>query len=74
MVEFKVQLDESLVQKFGYKEIDKYLLEFMKGLAVKSATRDILDDLQHLDFENDKEWQLARDAAWQQEKHKYAPL
>ena len=71
MVEFKIQLEESFVKTFGQKEIEKYLKEFTKTLILKSAAKDILEDLETTDLQNDKEWQTARNLAWQQEKHNY---
>lgn len=71
MIEFKIQLEESLVKTFGQKEIENYLQEFMQKIVLKLAAQDILEDLQSIDLANDKEWQLARNLAWKQEKHKY---
>ncbi len=74
MVEFKIQLEESFVKTFGQEEIEKYLKEFTKTLILKSAAKDILEDLKSIDLQNDKEWQTARNLAWQQEKHKYIKI
>jgi hypothetical protein len=71
MVEFKIQLEDSFVQKMGYSEIDKYLQVFVKKIMLKLAAQEALQDLESIDLENDKEWQVSRDLAWQQEKHKY---
>jgi hypothetical protein len=71
MVEFKIQLEESFVQTLGHKEIENYLQEVTQKIALKLAARDILIDMQTIDLENDKEWQVSRNLAWQQEKHKY---
>ncbi len=71
MVEFKIQLEDSFVQTLGYKEIDKYLQKFVQTVVVKLAAQEILEDLELNDLTNDKEWQLSRDLAWQQEKYKY---
>ncbi|MEZ4772707.1 MAG: hypothetical protein R3D00_05940 [Bacteroidia bacterium] len=71
MVEFKIQLEESIVQTFGYKEVEKYLQDFVKTMLLKAAAQDILEDLKTIDLQNDKEWQAARHLAWQQESHKY---
>ncbi len=35
MPEFKIQLEDSLVQKFGYAEVDNYLKELVKKLYLK---------------------------------------
>lgn len=71
MVEFKVQLEESIVQTWGYQAIEHQLQDLAQKAVLKLAAQDILEDLPSIDLENDKEWQLARDLAWQQEKHKY---
>jgi len=71
MVEFKIQLEESFVQTMGHEQIESYLQEFMKKIIIKLSAQDILKDLESIDLENDKEWQLARNLAWQQEKDKY---
>ncbi|TAF67724.1 MAG: hypothetical protein EAZ55_01510 [Cytophagales bacterium] len=71
MVEFKIQLDESFVQTMGYKQIETHLQEFMQKVVLKLAAQDILKDLENIDLENDKEWQVSRNLAWKQEKHKY---
>jgi hypothetical protein len=71
MVEFKIQLEDSFVQKMGYSEIDKYLQVFVKKIMLKLAAQEALQDLESIDLENDKEWQVSRELAWKQEKHKY---
>jgi hypothetical protein len=71
MVEFKIQLEDSFVQKIGYSEIDKHLQVFVKKIILKLAAKEALQDLETLDLENDKDWQVSRELAWQQEKHKY---
>ena len=71
MVEFKIQLEESFVQTLGQKEIETQLQDLVQKAVLRLAAQDILKDLQGIDLENDKEWQLARNLAWQQEKHKY---
>ncbi|MEA5256169.1 hypothetical protein VB264_00130 [Arcicella aquatica] len=71
MVEFKIQLEDTFVQTFGYKEIDKRLQEFVQKYVIKLAAQDILNDLESIDLENDQEWQVSRNLAWQQEEHKY---
>lgn len=71
MVEFKIQLEDSIVQSFGYKQVENYLQDFVKKMLLKAAAQDVLDDLNTIDVQNDKEWQTARHLAWQQEKHNY---
>ncbi len=72
MVEFKIQLEDSFVQILGYKQIESHLQEFMQKMVLKLSAQDILEDLKSIDLENDKEWQVSKKLAWQQEKYKYA--
>jgi len=71
MVEFKVQVEESVVQSVGYNKIDKQLNDFMRKIILKIAAQDILNDLKTFDLENDVEWKISRNLAWEQEQHKY---
>jgi hypothetical protein len=71
MTEFKIQLEDSLVQRFGYAEVDSYLKELAKKLYLKISAQDISQDIDDLDLENDPQWQAARNSAWEQEKSKY---
>lgn len=71
MIEFKIQLEEKVVNKFGYKQVENYLQAFVKKMLLKAASQEVLEELETNNLENDKEWQSARDLAWQQEKHKY---
>lgn len=74
MVEFKIQLEESLVKAYGHTEVERYLQEIAHQALLKFAAKGILADLQTIDLENDEEWKLARELAWQQESHKYVGL
>lgn len=71
MVEFKIQLEESFVETLGHKQIESYLQQFMQKIVLRLSAQDILKDLETIDLENDQEWQISRNLAWQQEKHKY---
>lgn len=71
MVEFTVQIDESVVHTFGYAYIEGTLQDLVKKLVLKAAAQDILEDLQTIDLHNDTDWQAARHLAWQQEYQKY---
>jgi hypothetical protein len=55
----------------GYKQIETYLQEFMQKVVLKLAAQDILKDLEDIDLQNDEEWKVSRNLAWQQEKFKY---
>jgi hypothetical protein len=71
MVEFKIQLEDSFVQTLGHKQIETYLQDFMQKIALRLSAQEVLKDLESIDLENDKEWQMSRNLAWQQENHKY---
>ncbi len=66
MVEFKIHLDENIVQTFGYKQVSRELsVRLCKKMLLKAAAQDVLVDLKTIDLQNDKEWQTARRWAWQ---------
>jgi len=67
MVAFKIEI----VQQVGYEEVERYLQEFAQQLILKIAAQEARKDLETIDLENDTEWQLARNLAWEEEKHKY---
>jgi hypothetical protein len=73
MIKFTVQVEDSFVQTLGYETIEKHLHDVVQTIALKFAAQDIVQDLETLDLTNDKEWQAARNMAWQQEQHKYFP-
>ena len=56
----KFNWKHSLVQQFGYEEVDAYLKELVKELHLKTAAREILQDLKEINLENDSQWQSAR--------------
>lgn len=70
MVAFKVQLAESVVNTFGYQQVESYLEDFVQKMLLKAAAQEVLDELSTIDPQNDEEWQAARHLAWQEEKHK----
>ncbi|MDP5168816.1 MAG: hypothetical protein NWR72_01110 [Bacteroidia bacterium] len=74
MIEFKVQLEESLVEAFGHTEVERYLQEMAHQALLKFAANGVIADQQTIDLENDEEWKMARELAWQQESHKYVGL
>lgn len=71
MTEFKIQLEDSFVQQYGYSKVDSYLKEFVKKLSLKIAAQELLQDFEEIDLENDPQWKIARNEAWEQEKDKY---
>lgn len=42
MVEFKIQIEESIVQTMGYQKIETSLQEFIKKAVLKIVAQDIL--------------------------------
>ena len=71
MVEFKIQLEDKFVQRLGYSTVESYLQDFKQKMELKFAAQDVLKDLKDIDLENDEQWQLSRNLAWQQELYKY---
>ena len=71
MTEFKVQLDDELVQTLGYGTIEKYLQSYLKQIILKISSQEALEDLEEIHLENDARWSIARESAWQAQGSKY---
>ena len=71
MTEFKVQLDDSLVQTLGYSTIEKYLNLYLNQLILKISSKEVLNELVDINLENDDRWQVARGNAWKEQGYKY---
>ncbi|SEM65798.1 hypothetical protein SAMN05216436_106129 [bacterium A37T11] len=71
MTEFKVQLDDQVVQALGYKPIEQYLNKHIVRMILKMSSQDLLKDLKEVDLENDEQWKIAREEAWKTQAHKY---
>ena len=52
MVEFKIQLEESVVQSFGYQKVEQYLQDFVKKMLLRAAAQDVLADFKDNDIVN----------------------
>ena len=63
MVEFKVQVEEDIVNEYGIDNLEKYLQEYLTKAILKLAAKEILDDLKTIDVEENG-WLKARERAW----------
>jgi hypothetical protein len=63
MVEFKVQIEEDIVNEYGKDILEQYLQEYLTKAILKLAAKEILDDLKAIDIK-DKSWLKARERAW----------
>ena len=71
MQEIKIQIDEKLVQSFGFSSIEQQIQDFISKLYLKASAQEMLKGIKNIDLENDKKWQVARELAWKQENHRY---
>ncbi len=71
MTEFKVQLDDKVVQMLGYSTIENYLKAYINQIILKISSQDVLKDLETIHLENDERWEIAREGAWKEQAHKY---
>ena len=71
MTEFKVQLDDKVVQMLGYDTIENYLKAYINQIVLKISSQDALKDLEGIQLENDERWIIAREGAWKEQGHKY---
>jgi len=72
MTEFKVQVDDKVINTFGYSIVENYLHEFVSKLYLKISAQEMLKEIQKIDLENDNNWQIARDLAWKQESYRFS--
>lgn len=63
MVEFKVQVEEDIVNEYGKDTLEKYLQEYLTKAILKLTAREILDDLKTIDL-NESGLSTAREKAW----------
>ncbi len=71
MQEIKIQLDDNLIQTFGFSTIEQQITEFVNKLYLKLSAQEMLSGIQEIDLENDQKWQSARELAWKQECSRY---
>jgi len=71
MTEFKVQLEDKLVQTIEYKTIEKYLNDYINQIVLKISAQDALSDLKTINLDNDSKWKIARDQALKEQGYKY---
>jgi len=74
MQEIKIQLDDKLIQTFGYSIIEQQIKDFVNKLYLRISAQEMLKGIQEIDLENDEKWNNARELAWEQENHKYINL
>lgn len=74
MVEVRLQIEDTIVNTFGYSEVENYLKDSLNKLHIKSAAKEILEELKDIDVVNDEQWQLSRQLAWEQERQKYTEI
>lgn len=63
MVEFKVQIEEDIVNEYGKDTLEKYLQEYLTKAILKLTAKEILDDLKTIDLKENR-LLMAREKAW----------
>lgn len=71
MTEFKVHLEDKLVQTIGYKNIEKYLNDYVNQIILKISAQDAINELKSINLDNDNKWKIAREQAWKEQGYKY---
>jgi hypothetical protein len=71
MTEFKIKLEDKIVQTIGYGTIEKFLNDYINQIILKISAQDALNDLKSNDLENDSKWKIAREQAWKEQGYKY---
>lgn len=71
MTEFKIKLEDKIVQTIGYGTIEKFLNDYINQIILKISAQDALNELKSIDLENDSKWKIAREQAWKEQGYKY---
>ncbi len=71
MIEFKIELEEKIVEDFGYKNIENYLKELSPKLQMQLAAKEMMKDFSGINLENDEKWKVAQEEAWNEQKDYY---
>ncbi len=72
MTELKIKIDDSLINFMGYDEIEKSINDYISQLFLKISANDMLNEFEKIDLENDKDWKIARELAWKQERNSFS--
>jgi hypothetical protein len=63
MTEFKIQVDDKVVNDFGKDLLERFFQDFYSKALLKLAASEILKDLDNNEL-HDESWQSARERAW----------
>lgn len=71
-MEFTVTVESEVVDVLGADTVNLFLQDAATRLKLKAAAQEALADLDYFDqLINDPQWQVARQQAWEQDKHRY---
>ncbi|QKZ11112.1 hypothetical protein [Spirosoma sp. KUDC1026] len=68
-----IDVDDHLIESLGYERVKDLLSDSAAHLEIKVAAQEILREISAEDPAQDAAWAVARQQAWDQEKHKYQP-
>ena len=64
MTEFKIQVDDQVVNDFGKDRLELFFQDFYSKALLKLAASEILKDMDDSELQ-DESWKFARERAWQ---------
>ena len=70
-MQITIEVEDSLIETLGYERVKDLLSDSAAHLEMKIAAQEILNELAEADLMDDPAWTIAREQAWEQEKHKY---
>lgn len=70
IVEFKIQIGQEIVQRYGKDKIEKFIQDYLNLAIVKLAKTELLDDLKTINI-GDNLWNIAREKAWNEYGSQY---
>lgn len=63
MTEFKIQVEDSVIQAIGIKAIEEQLQKLVELLQFRAAVPELLADLEEIDHSKDEHWEAAKQAS-----------
>lgn len=71
-MEFMITIEPAVIDVLGVDKVNAFLQDAAIRLKLKAAAQEALADISYFDeLVNDPDWQMARQQAWEQDKHRY---
>ncbi|MDZ7935286.1 MAG: hypothetical protein U5M51_10035 [Emticicia sp.] len=71
MTQITLKIDDSIVETLGRQQIEAKIAEWLEELKRKIDLQDAIEELDTLQLNNDQNWQVSRNLAWETYKHNF---